>query len=90
MIERYETTLENCLDQGVVMDNNMRQRMLIGQPAERYKFLKQNYLLATAANKPELDALKAQLRDIDQDYRKPHSGAKTKSGQGHRSETEAN
>ena len=71
MIERYETTLQNCLDQGVVIDNNMRQRMLIGRPAERYKFLKQNYLLATAATKPDLDALKAQLRDIDGDYRKP-------------------
>ena len=81
MIERYETTLQNRLDQGVAVDNNMRQRMLIGRPAERYKFLKQNYLLATAANKPDLDALKAQLRDIDQDYRKPHGGAKTKSGQ---------
>ena len=66
------------------MDNNMRRRMLIGRPAERYKFLKQNYLLATAANKPDLEALKAQLRDIDGDYRKPHGGAKTKSGQGHR------
>ena len=90
MIERYETTLQNCLDQGVVIDNNMRQRMLIGRPAERYKFLKQNYLLATAATKPDLDALKAQLRDIDGDYRKPQGGAKSKTGQGHRSETKAN
>ena len=57
MIERYETTLQNCLDQGVTVDNNMRQRMLIGRPAERYKFLKHNYLLATAATKPNLDAL---------------------------------
>ena len=57
MIERYETTLQNFLDQGVVIDNNMRQRMLIGRPAERYKFLKQNYILATAATKPVLDAL---------------------------------
>ena len=24
MIERYETALQNCLDQGVVVDNNMR------------------------------------------------------------------
>ena len=33
MIERYETTLQKCLDQGVTVDNNMRQRMLIGRPA---------------------------------------------------------
>ena len=54
-----------------MVDGNMRQRMLIGRPAERYKFLKQNYLLSTPANKPNLEALKAQFRDIDADYRKP-------------------
>ena len=90
MIGRYETALQNCLDQRVVVEINMRQRMLIGRPAERYKFLKQNYLLATAANKPDLEALKAQLRDIDGDYRQPQGGAKSKTGQGHRSETKAN
>ena len=68
----------------------MCQRMLIGRPSERYKFLKQNYLLATVANKPDLEALKARLRDIDGDYRKPQGGAKSKTGQGHRFETEAN
>ena len=82
MIERYETSLQNCLDQGVVIDGNMRQRMLIGCPAERYKFLKQNYMLSAPANKPDLEALKAQLRDIDADHRKPQGGAKSKSGQG--------
>ena len=66
-IDRYETALQNCLDQGVVVDVKMRQRMLIGRPSERYKFLKQNYLLATVANKPDLEAPKAQLRDIDID-----------------------
>ena len=64
----------------------MCQRMLIGRPVERYKFLKQNYLLATAATKPNLDALKAQLRDMDSDHRKPNGGVKTKAGQGHRAE----
>ena len=90
MIERYETTLQNCLDQGVTVDANMRQRMLIGRPAERYKFLKQSFLLSPVATRPDLEALKAQLRDIDSDFRKPHGGAKTKAGQGHRAETEAN
>ena len=69
MIERCETTLQNCLDQGVTVDNNMRQRILIGRPAERYKFLKQSFLLSPLATRPTLDALKAQLRDIDSDYR---------------------
>ena len=89
MIERHETTLHNFLDQGVLVEKNMQQRMLIGRPAERYKFLKQNYLLATAATKPNLDAQKAQLRDIDSDYRKPNGGVKSKAGQGYRAETEA-
>ena len=40
MIERYETTVQNFLDQGVTVDANMRQRMLIGRLAERYNFLK--------------------------------------------------
>ena len=72
------------------MDANMRQRMLIGFPTERYRFLKQNFLLSPAATRPNLDALKAQLRDIDSDFRKPQGQVKTKSGQGHRAETEAN
>ena len=90
MIERYETALQNCLDQGVTVDANMRQRMLIGHPAEQYKFLKQNFLLSPVAMRPILDALKAQLRDIDFDYKKPQGQVKAKSGQGHRAETEAN
>ena len=90
MIERYETTLQNCLDQRVTVDANMRQRMLIGRLADRYRFLKHNFLLSPAATRPDLDALKAQLRDIDSDYRKPQGGVKTKSGQGQRAETEAN
>ena len=90
LIERYETSLQNCLDQGVAVDANTRQRMLLGRPAERYKFLKQNFMLTPAAARPGIDALKAQLRDIDSDYRKPQSGVKTKAGQGHRAETEVN
>ena len=90
MIERYETALQNCLDQGVVVDVNMRQRILIGRPAERYKFLKQNFLLSPVATRPTLNALKAQVRDIDFDHRKPQGRVKTKAGQGHQAETEAN
>ena len=80
MIERYEAVLQNCLDQGVTVDDNMRRRMLIGRPAERYKFLKQNFLLSPVATRPTLDALKAQLRDIDSDFRKPQGQVQTKSG----------
>ena len=89
VIERYETTLKNCLDQGVVLDNSMRQRMLLMRPLDRYRVLKQNYMLADAAAKPDLEVLKCQLRDIDLDLVKP-GGAKIKDGQGYRAEGEAN
>ena len=75
---------------GVTVDDNMRRRMLIGRPAERYNFLKHNFLLSPVATRPTLDALKAQLRDIDSDFRKPQGQVKTKSGQGRRAEIEAN
>ena len=72
------------------MDANTRLRMLLGRSAERYKFLKQNFMLAGAAARPGLEVLKAQLRDIDSEYRKPLLVVKTKAGQGNRAETEVN
>ena len=90
LIERYETALQRCTDQGVALDPNTRLRMLLGRPAERYKFLKQNFMLAGAAARPGLEVLKAQLRDIDAEYRKPLPSVKTKDGQGHRTEAQAN
>ena len=51
-IERFETLVTTCLDRGVVIDENMKKRMLIKEPAERYHFLKHNHLLAPAATKP--------------------------------------
>ena len=88
-IERFETLVTTCLDQGIVIDENMKKRMLIGRPAERYQFLKQNYLLAPVATKPDLPALKAQIRDIDSEFQKVNAGSKNKAGQANRAE-EAN
>ena len=88
-IERFETLVTTCLDQGIAIDENMKKRMLIGRPAERYQFLKQNYLLAPAATKPDLPALKAQIRDIDSEFQKVNAGSKNKDGQANRAE-EAN
>ena len=62
--------------------------MLILRPAERYKFLKQNYLIAPATAKPTEEILKAHLRDIDLDFRRPGGALKNKAGQGHRAEGE--
>ena len=92
IIERFETILKLCLDQKVTMaaDVSMQQRMLILHPLSRYRVLKQNYMLADAAAKPDLETLKCQLRDIDLELVSP-GGAKSKAGQGHRAEdTKAN
>ena len=86
MIERYETFMQNCLDQNVALDAKMRQRMLILRPAERYKFLKQNYLIAPVATKPTEEILKAHLRDIDLDFRRSDGAPMNKTGQGYRGE----
>ena len=90
LIERYETALQRCTDEGVALDPNTRLRMLLGRPAERYKFFKQNFMLTEAATRPGLEVLKAQLRDIDAEYRKPLPSVKTKAGQGHRAAAEVN
>ena len=87
-IERFETLLTNCLDQGVAVDENMKKRMLIGRPADRYQFLKQNYLLSPMATKPDLASLKAQRRDIDSEFQKSNGGSNSKTGQGNRAEGE--
>ena len=47
--------------------------MLLGRPTERYGFLKQSYLHAQVAARPNLIQLKAQLRDIDSEFQKTNS-----------------
>ena len=89
-IERFEMIVKNCDDQNVVPTEHMQKRMFIGRPAEKYNYLKQNYLLTPVATQPNLEALKGQLRDIDSDLLKPDSGIKSKTGQANRAEGEAN
>ena len=89
-IERFEIVVKNCEDQNVVLSEHMQKRMLIGRPAEKYNYLKQNYLLAPVATQPNLEALKGQLRDIDSDFLKTDSGIKSKAGQANRAEGELN
>ena len=58
-IDRFETAVKTCIDQGVAVDENLQKRMLLGRPAERYGFLKQSYLLAQVAARSNLVQLKA-------------------------------
>ena len=88
-IDRFETIVMICLDQGVNVDENLQKRMLLARPADRYSFLKQSYLLAPIANRPDLVGLKAQIRDIDAEFQKSNSAKVNKSGQANRAETEA-
>ena len=65
--------------------------MLLARPAERYAYLKQSYLLAPVATRPDLIGLKAQLRDIDAKFQKTNSTkGSSKSGQANRAEGEVN
>ena len=67
-IDRFESVVSTCRDQGVVVDENLQKRMMLARPADRYSFLKQSYLLAPIASRPDLVGLKAQIRDIDAEY----------------------
>ena len=41
-IDRFESIVAFCLDQGVTADENLQKRMLLARPAERYAYLKQS------------------------------------------------
>ena len=67
-IDRFESVVTICQDQGVGVDENLQKRMLLARPADRYSFLKQSYLLASIASRPDLVGLKARIRDIDAEF----------------------
>ena len=88
-IDRFETIVMICQDQGVPADENLQKRMLLARPADRYSFLKQNYLLAPVASRPDLISLKAQIRDIDAEFQKSNSATRVKPGQVNHAEAES-
>ena len=67
-IERFEGAMKFCGDEAVKVDDEQARRMLIGRCAERYNFLKQAYLLAPDATRPNIETHKAQMRDVDADF----------------------
>ena len=87
-IDQFEAIVMFCIDYGVIADVNLQKRMLLARPAMRYSYLKQSYLLALAAARPDLVGLKAQIRDIDVEFQKSNSAKVNKSGQAHRTEGE--
>ena len=89
MIDRFETVVAVCLEQGVLADETLQRRMLLSRPAERYAYLKQSYLLAPLRSRPDLVGLKAQLRDIDSEFQKSNSVKTGKVGQANRAEGES-
>ena len=80
MIDRFETIVSVCVEQGVTADEAVQKRMLLARPAERYSYLKQSYLLAPLRSRPDLVGLKAQLRDIDSEFQKSNSAKGGKVG----------
>ena len=75
-IDRFDAAVKYCEDQGVVNNEDHLKRMLLRYPADRYETLKQNYLFAPAASRPNLVTLKNQLRDIDDLFQKKNYGKK--------------
>ena len=69
-IDRFDAAVKYCTNQGFAVDDNHLKRMFLARPADRYAFLKQSYLLAPAATRPDLTMLKSQLRDIDIEFQK--------------------
>lgn len=53
--ERYEGIIEKCEKQGVKMEDDIQQRMLLARPNERYNLLKR--LTQQAATSPSLHHL---------------------------------
>ena len=65
--------------------------MFIMRPSKQHLFLKQNFIVASVAAQPTLETLKAQLQDIETDLKKNSNvNDKSKIGQGHRADGEAN
>ena len=88
LIERFETAVKFCNDQGVVVGEDLQKRMLLARLAERYGYLRQSYLLAPAATRPNLLQLKAHLRDIDIEFQKSNS-TRAKAGAAAQAEAKA-
>ena len=65
-IERYEGVIEKCEQQGVKMEDDIQQRMLLATPNERYNLLKR--LAQRAATPLSLHDLFQQMRDDDAEY----------------------
>ena len=87
-IERFETAVKYCNDQGVVVNEDLQKRMLLARPVERYGYLRQSYLLAPAAIRQTLLQLKRHLRDIDSEFQKSNS-TRAKAGTAAQAEAES-
>ena len=62
--KELEAALKFCTDQGVVIDENHQQRMLLRCPAERYSHLKRNFLPVPPVIRPSLVQLRAPLHEF--------------------------
>ena len=67
-IDRYEKILARCNQQGVILTERQKQRMLLSRPNQRYLYLKKNFQHADV--KPGLASLYAKMRDDDMEYQK--------------------
>ena len=63
-IQRFQLIVIKCREQGIVLDEGTKKRMLLARPSALFYFLKRNYLLAPAVGGPDLATLRLRRRQI--------------------------
>ena len=58
-IARFNIVVRKCHDQGIVLAEQSKKRMLIMRPSKRNIFLKHNFLVCSVAAQPALARIKA-------------------------------
>ena len=70
-IERYESIIEKCAQQGVDTPDQLLERMPLAHPNDRYVYLKKSYQHSKV--KQDLQELFSAIRDDDAEFHKSHA-----------------
>ena len=65
-IARFESVLGRCVQQGVSVDDQLLERMILQLPNERYTYLKKSYQHSKV--KQDLQEIFCSMRDDDAEY----------------------
>ena len=70
-IARFEAVVEKCVQQGVQIDDQLLERMILQLPNERYTYLKKSYQHSKV--KQNLEEIFCSMRDDDAEYQISHA-----------------